>query len=261
MKHPIEYIAASLGDLPTEYKKLVFFTYMRAIRLAFSVALPFVFKGMYYAIIGNKEKKAATFLKGSIIWGKSTQKKTKTTILYTNEIKIPSEKHLVFVNHVNEMDFPFDCIVINKPYLANQVIKKSLLAYWWMKSMGSQVFDSSKAVTIAISVKNVLKGLQNNSYVVYPEGHNTYGEEIKPLKKGMIKLAHDNNIPIVLVLKSGVSALQKQTKGNTIAYKYIGIIQPKNFETWEALRDHIHKLMTDEKKILDEYLKTQALSR
>ncbi|MCB1192998.1 MAG: 1-acyl-sn-glycerol-3-phosphate acyltransferase [Leptospiraceae bacterium] len=251
MKHPIEYIAASLGNLSIEYKKLVFFTYLKAIGLAFSVALPVLFKGIYFAIIGNKDKKAYTFLKGSIIWGKSTQKRTKTNLVLSNEMNIPEKGHLIFLNHINEMDFPFDCIVVNKPYLANQVIKKSFLAYWWMKNMGSQVFDTSKAITIAVSVKNVLKGLSKNSFVVYPEGQNTYGEVIKPLKKGMIKLAFDNQIPIVVVLKTGVSGFQTNTKGNTIAYKNVGVVEPEKFKSWEELRDHLFELMTKEKTLLD----------
>jgi 1-acyl-sn-glycerol-3-phosphate acyltransferase len=158
---------------------------------------------------------------------------------------------MIFLNHVNELDFPFDCCVINKPYLANQAIKASVFAYWWMKAMGSQVFDTSHQKTIAQSVYNLVAGLKNYSYIVYPEGHNSYSEEINPLKKGMIKVAFENKIPIYVVVKSGVQALQTKPKGNKIGYRYCGTFDPKNYSSWEELRDTIFETMVKEKKILD----------
>jgi len=239
------------------YKVFIANTYLKTLPLMLTTAFPKLVKGVYYNVKGDKENRIISFLAGSKIWGDSVRKNTKSKLLAANEIQIPSRGHLVFSNHVNEMDFPFDCYFIKKPYLANQVIKKTLFAYWWMKSMGSEVFDNRNTMSISISVRNLIKGSKDNSYIVYPEGRNTYSEVIQPLKKGMLKLAFDHKLPIAIVLKSGLTSFQKKLKGNTIAYKYFGVVQPSEFENWEKLREHIQKIMVDGKLELDEWVKNQ----
>jgi len=239
------------------YKVFITTTYLKTLPLMLTSALPKLVKGVYYSTKGDKENRIAAFLAGSKIWGDSVRKNTKSILLAANEIQVPSRGHLVFSNHVNEMDFPFDCYFIEKPYLANQVIKKTLFAYWWMKSMGSEVFDNRNARSISVSVRNLIKGSKDNSYIVYPEGRNTYCEVIQPLKKGMVKLAFDHKLPIAIVLKSGITIFQKKLKGNKLAYKYFGVVQPTDFSSWEVLREHIQKIMVDGKAELDAWLETQ----
>jgi len=241
------------------YKIFIANTYLKTLPLMLTGALPKLVKGVYYSAKGDKENRIAAFLAGSKIWGDTVRRNTKTNLLSANEISIPKSGHLVFSNHVNEMDFPFDCYFIQKPYLANQVIKSTLFAYWWMKAMGSEVFDNRNTMSISISVRNLIKGSKDNSYIVYPEGRNTYSEVIQPLKKGMLKLAFDHKLPIAIVLKSGITSFQKNLKGNKIAYKYFGVVQPTQFESWEKLRDHIQKIMVDGKLELDAFLEKQEI--
>ncbi len=251
MKNPFKYLKQDLSVKNKEYKKLVMQTYTIVLRLIFTGGFPFLVKGIFYAILGRKSEQHKAFTHGSKVWGNKVIEYTETKIVYSNQISIPETGHMIFINHVNELDFPFDCCVINKPYLANQVIKASIFAYWWMKAMGSQVFDTSHQRTIATSVHNLVKGLKDYSYIVYPEGHNSYSEEIKPLKKGMIKVAFDNKIPIYVIVKSGVQSLQIKPKGNTIGYRACGLFHPENYSSWEELRNAIYDSMISEKKILD----------
>ena len=235
-----------------EYKKLVVRTYIKVPGfIFFSNAILNLWKGIYCAIRGNEKQKQIEFINGSIKWGTHIAKKTKTQIKELNTIEVPDSGHFIFLNHVNEMDFPFDCKIAKKPILANQVIKKTLIAYWWMKAMGSEVFDKSDKRTIAKSVKSLLKGLKKQSYIVYPEGRNTYSEDIQSLKKGMINLSFKLKIPILLILKTGMTGFHSSTYENTVLYKSIGIIKPDSFETWEEFRDHIHSIMKQEKTNLD----------
>lgn len=212
--------------------------------------------GIFYAIIGKREKQYAAFLRGSKTWGAAVIKMTKTELILKNEIQIPEKGHMIFLNHVNEIDFPYDCLIINKPYLANQVIKKTLIAYWWMKAMGSQVFETSKAATIAVSVRNLLKGLSTTSYIVYPEGHNSYSEIIQPMQKGMIKLAYENKIPVVVALKSGITRYQTEPMFTKVGYKFIGRYEPWTFDSWESFRDFLYETMSKEKISLDSEIGT-----
>lgn len=238
-----------------EYKKLVVGTFLKVpFFILFSRAFFYFMKGLYLAIVGKTKEKQTAFLAGSGIWGNATANSTRTNVKLFNEISVPDNGHFIFINHVNEMDFSFDCKVIQKPFLANQEIKSTYIAYWWMKAMGSEVFDKSDKRTIARSVKNLLKGLKTQSYIVYPEGRNTYSENINPLKKGMINLSYKLKIPILLVLKSGMTGFHNKPYGNTIAYKSCGIIRPDGFATWEEYRDHIYELMKSEKYLLDSEL-------
>jgi 1-acyl-sn-glycerol-3-phosphate acyltransferase len=252
MHTPYHYLTKHLKGHSEGYKKLILRTYIVVLRVIFLNALHHLFLGIFYSLIGNKPKKHQQFLAGAEKWGKHVVKMTRTKIHHSNDLQIPPSGHMVFLNHINEVDFPFDSTVIQKPYLANQAIKSTILAYWWMSAMGSQVFDTSHARTIATSVRNLMKGLKDQSYIVYPEGHNSYSEEIKPLKKGMIKLAFDEKVPVVVLVKTGIRAFQDVQSDNIVGYRFGGILSPNGFQTWEDFRDKIHLTMVEEKKILDD---------
>lgn len=241
-----------LSGMTRAYQFFVARVYMKAFPLVMTRAFPNLVMGIYNSVLGTKEKRIAAFLEGSKKWGASVQRMSSATLHAFNDIEVPSRGHLVFSNHVNEMDFPYDCYYIKKPYLANQVIKKTLVAYWWMKAMGSEVFDNRSNMSISMSVKRLLKGIKDNSYIVYPEGRNTYTESIQPLKKGMVKLAFDHKIPVMIVLKSGIATYQDYQKKNKIAYKSYGIHDPAKFASWESFRNHIQEVMTAGKEELDQ---------
>ena len=249
--NPYKYLLKNLSHHSEGYQRLVVRTYFEVLNQIIKRAKLNLLKGIFYSFF-NQEKKEKAFIDGSILWGDAMIHVTKTKMHLIGKFEIPENGHMIFLNHVNELDFPFDCYIIHKPFLANQAIKSSYFAYWWMKAMGSEVFDSSHARTISSSVRNLVKGLTKHTYIVYPEGHNSYSEEIKPLKKGMVKIAFENKIPIVLILKSGIAKFQKKQKNNVIGYKYTGLIDPNQFQTWEEMRDFIFKKMVEEKAILDE---------
>ena len=100
-------------------------------------------------------------------------------------------------------------------------------------------------------MKNLLKSLKHRSFVVYPEGAVTYSEDIKDLKKGMINLSYKLKIPILIILKSGLTGYQENPRNNRIAYKSCGTVEPDSFSSWEEYRDYIFDLMDSEKKKLD----------
>ncbi|EOQ89603.1 acyltransferase [Leptospira yanagawae serovar Saopaulo str. Sao Paulo = ATCC 700523] len=252
-------IEKNLHGLSVHYGRLVMKVYLRITLLVFGKASPFLIRGLYRAITGNKEKRIKEFLEGTKVWAEDVKKITKSTVLVLNEFTVPEKGHMIFLNHVNEMDFPYDCYVIRKPFLANQVIKKAWFAYWWMTAMGSQVFDNSKAMSIAVSVKNLIEGLKTTSYIVYPEGKNTYSEEIQPLKKGMVKIAFDQKIPVFVAVKSGVTTYQEYQKGNVVGYLGLGVHNPNEFANWEEFQTHLYQLMHSKKQELDGMLEKERI--
>jgi len=246
-----DFLVKALKGQTAEYGHFVIKIYLRVILLIFGKASPFLIKGLWYAARGKKEERIEAFLKGSKVWAEDVRNITKTNLILFNDMKPPTKGHFIFLNHVNEIDFPYDCYAIGRPYLANQVIKKTLFAYWWMLAMGSLVFDNSRAMSIVVSIKNLIVGLATSSYIVYPEGHNSYREEIQPLKKGMVKIAFDQKIPIYVAVKSGVTTYQNYRKGNTVGYMEVGTYYPSDFEKYEDLQNHLYEVMCAKKKELD----------
>lgn len=233
------------------YKLLVLKVYLAVPKCIVFDARSNLARGMFFKLRGRRGSQFDEFLTGSAIWGEFVRKRTSTTIVRVNEIAPPAAGHLILLNHVNEIDFAFDCLVIRRPFFANQQIKSSFFAYWWMKAMGSQVFDYRQPKSIADSMRSLLRLLDTTSYIVYPEGGNSYSEEIRPLKKGMIRLAYENGIPVYVVLKSGLSKFQLGSSDRSIGYKACGTVSPSDFGGWEPFHARIQELMTSEKRALD----------
>lgn len=240
------------------YRRLVIRVYAEALPCILGPALGHFVKGLYYAASGRREEKLEQFLAGSVVWGECVRRFTRTRLLYFGDRDCPPAGHVILLNHVNELDFAFDSLVFKKPYLANEAIKQTLVAYWWMRGMGSQVFDHRHARTIPASVRGVLAGLEHRSYVVYPEGGNSYGEAIRPLRKGMLKLAFEHRIPVFVALKSGMASFQVRQRDNVLGYLGLGRVQPADFSNWAAFRDHLQALMASEKPRLDERVRAAA---
>jgi 1-acyl-sn-glycerol-3-phosphate acyltransferase len=239
------------------YQRLVVRIYAEVIPSILGPGLHNLVKGLACAATGRREERIEQFLDGSVVWGERVRRFTRTRIVRFGRIDCPAAGHLILLNHVNEVDFAFDSLVLRKPYLANEAIKRTLFAYWWMRGMGSQVFDHRKARSISASVRSLVAGLARRSSIVYPEGSNSYGEEIRPLRKGILKVAFENHIPVYLVLKSGMAAFQERQRDNVVGYLGMGTIQPTDFPTWTAFRDHIHALMSSEKPRLDECVRAE----
>lgn len=240
------------------YRRLVVRVYAGVVPCIFSRGLHHFSRGLWYAAIRRGREKREAFLDGSVVWGEYVRRITGTTVLRFGAIDCPPTGHLILVNHVNELDFAFDCLVLRKPYLANEAIKQTFFAYWWMRAMGSKVFDRRTPRTISRSARELMAALGEQSFVVYPEGSNSYGEEIGGLRKGMLKLAYQHRIPAYVVLKSGMASFQQQASGNVIGYRAAGVVDPAAFPDWTSFRDHIHELMKSEKLRLDARVRAEA---
>lgn len=245
------WLERAIPGQPAPYKRLVVRVYAEVIFCIVGPAVHKLVSGLFFGFIGRREKKIEAFLSGASIWGERVVRATRTRLLRFGNIDAPQRGHMILVNHVNELDSAFDSLVLRSPYLANEMIKNTIFAYWWMKSMGSEVFDRRKPRTIAKSVRALLAGLERRSYIVYPEGSNGYVEEIRPLRKGMIELAYEHRIPVYIVLKSGLAAFREQPSDNVVGYTAIGTVRPEEFADWRAFRDHVHALMAAEKPRLD----------
>ncbi|MEO8382154.1 MAG: 1-acyl-sn-glycerol-3-phosphate acyltransferase [Acidobacteriota bacterium] len=245
------FLERAIPNQSDAYRRLVVRAYAEIGALVLGPALPYLLRAVFAQVRGRREERIERCLEGAVYWGNRVRRFTRTRVVQLGAVECPAAGHLILINHVNELDFAFDGLVLRKPYLANQTIKRTLFAYWWMLGMGSAVFDQGHSRTIARSVRALLAGLPKRSYVVYPEGGNSYGEEIRPLRKGMLKLAFENRIPVFVVLKSGLASFQERQRDNVIGYLPLGTLQPADFPDWQAFREAIHTRMAVEKPGLD----------
>lgn len=254
------WLERAIPDQSPAYRRLVVRAYLAVPRCIVAEAPHHLARGLFHAVRRDRERRIEEFLRGAALWGERVRRMTETTVLRLDDIDCPPRGHLILANHVNELDVAFDCLVLRRPYLANAAIKQTVFAYWWMRAMGSEVFDHRNPRTIPQSVRALLRGLERQSYVVYPEGANSYGEEIRPLRKGMLKLAFEHHIPVYAVLKSGMAAFQQRQRGNTVGYRALGTIDPTSFPSWTAFRDHVHARMAEAKPRLDEEVRRRTVS-
>ena len=248
-------IRKRVGSLSLFYRKLIFLVYSQALICACFNSFFCLIRGLFFIIIRNKSKSQKAFMEGSNIWSKKIMRLLNIEIIYLNKFNIPKNNHFIFINHVNEVDIPLDSLVVKQVFLANQTVKKMIIAYWWTKAMGSEIFDPSKPSTIIRSIRSILKSLKSRCYVVYPEGHNGYKESLQPLMRGIIKIAYDKKIPIYLLLKTGMTQFQKHDHDGKfqIFYKFIDIIEPKDYKTAKEFHQFVESTMNEEKIKLDNY--------
>jgi 1-acyl-sn-glycerol-3-phosphate acyltransferase len=252
------WLERSIPNQSDAYRRLVVRIYAAVIPCVLGPGLRHFARGLWYAALRRRDAKREAFLDGSVVWGEYVRRMTATRLLRFDAIDCPPAGHLVLVNHVNELDFAFDCLVLRKPYLANEAIKQTFFAYWWMRAMGSKVFDHRSPRTISRSVRELMAALGEQSFIVYPEGNNSYGEEIGAMRKGMLKLAFQHRIPAYIVLKSGMASFQQKQLDNVVGYRAAGIVDPADFPDWTSFRDRVHELMKSEKMMLDARVRAAA---
>ncbi|MCB1325517.1 MAG: 1-acyl-sn-glycerol-3-phosphate acyltransferase [Spirochaetales bacterium] len=256
---PFRYITRNIGG-GEEYRKLVVKSYATVPALVMTKAFKYARQGTVERARGHYEESLRYFLEGSAVWGDRVRGLANASVVRVNDFEPEPMGSLVFINHVCELDFPFDSLVLKLPYLANQEIKNSVFAYWWMRAMGSEVFDRRDSRTIATSVRNLVARLNDTSFIVYPEGGLSYSEELKPLKKGMVRIAHENRIPIHVIIKSGLTALLEGHPAPVIAYSSAGVVDPGDFADWKALREELTARFREGKAKLDSTLQTELQS-
>ena len=222
---PFRYITRNIGG-GEEYRKLVVKSYATVPALVMTKAFKYARQGTVERARGRYEESLRYFLEGSAVWGDRVRNLANARVVRVNDFEPEPMGSLVFINHVCELDFPFDSLVLKLPYLANQEIKNSVFAYWWMRAMGSEVFDRRDSRTIATSVRNLVARLNDTS--------------------GAGAAA-----------RSQQGALLEGHPAPVIAYSSAGIVDPGDFPDWKALREELTMRFYEGKVRLDKRLQTE----
>lgn len=140
----------------------------------------------------------------------------KATINIKGETNIPKDESVVFVaNHQSYLDIPVIISSTKKPvgFIAKYEILKIPLLSDWMKLMQCVFLkrQSPRQSVEAMSkgVETIKKGY---SLVIFPEGHRSRCDTMKPFHHGSFKLAFRSEVPIIPVTIDGSFHLYEENK-------------------------------------------------
>lgn len=228
-------------------RTIVWFTYFWLYQIFLIPAL------VYAKILQNKDeaKKIDEFVyKVSSSWARSLVKMTGSKITVTGQENIPESGAVVFVgNHQGNFDIPIMLGFINKPkaFISKIEVKKLPLVSTWMKYMNCVFIDRKD---IRQSVDAINKGVnyikKGYSFVIFPEGTRSKGNQIGDFKAGSFKLALKAGVPIIPVTIKGSYKIMEQNGF---------MIKPASVEVIISHPVQTSNISKDEAKNLDETIK------
>ncbi len=159
-------------------------------------------KVKYYELSGQPEKAQQAIKNKVRTWAKKVVKKTGSTVKITGEENLPQKPALFVCNHQSAFDIPLLLGFVGQP--------KSFIAKWSLRHVpfiGSWMKRINCIFIKRNDFRQTLKAFQNagqvfaNDYslVVFPEGTRSRSAKLNKFKKGSLKIAIKQKVPIVPV--------------------------------------------------------------
>jgi 1-acyl-sn-glycerol-3-phosphate acyltransferase len=163
----------------------------------------------------------------------------------------PSKPTIFICNHQSFMDIPF---AFQLPWKMKWVVKHSMtyipVMGWMVKLTGHLTINrSSKSALKKLS--RLVKPLNDQVPVmIFPEGTRSLDGEIKMFKNGAFLLALEHGFMIQPIVIDGAhSALASGSKlfnpKASFKMRVLDSIDPNNFDSMTALRDHSREILID----------------
>ncbi|WP_242854319.1 lysophospholipid acyltransferase family protein [Oxobacter pfennigii] len=216
---------------------------------------------LIYAYIlnkNNKIKERDSFVYGVAgRWARFLVKMTGSTVKVIGEENIPHNSPVVFIgNHQGNFDIPIYLGYINKPkaFISKIEIKKIPFISTWMKYMNCIFMERDD---VRQSLKAINEGVeyikQGYSYVIFPEGSRSKGDNINEFKTGSFKLALKAEVPIVPVTMKGSYKIMEKN-GFFITPAYIEVIISPAIETAGMSKEDARNIQDKVKNIISSNL-------
>lgn len=177
-------------------------------QLQYFLWIPFLF--------GQREKARAMIKEIPPAWSRRVFRQRGVTVVAEGTENIPRDQaFVVMVNHQSRYDILLLSGYIGKP--AGFVAKKELFRVpgisSWLKQIHSISLDREDIDGAAAMLKRVGDELKTNKrgVIIFPEGTRTKhpDREIQRFRQGSLRLASENNIPVVPVSLDGTKFLER----------------------------------------------------
>ncbi len=161
------------------------------------------------AIVNEKVPAWATYMIGLV-------GNNKAVINVKGAENIPQDKSFVFVaNHQSYLDIPLLLSASRRVvgFIAKYEILRIPLLSDWMKLMQCVFLKRQSPRQSVLAMNKAVETIKNGySLVIFPEGHRSRCNEIKPFHHGSFKLAFRSEVPIVPVTLDGSFHLYEENK-------------------------------------------------
>ena len=146
-------------------------------------------------------------------WSKAILKITQLKLDIRGSEQVKSHQPCLFVsNHRSPADIPvlFSSLPQHAAFVANGIFQKIPTLSYWMRASGSVFVDQSNPRSALKAFKSMTRHLRNNqSLILFPEGHMHQGKGIDQFNRGGIFSAVITGVPIVPICLYGTDKVMR----------------------------------------------------
>ncbi len=164
------------------------------------------------------------------------------------------DKGVIFIgNHQSFMDMPvFSRLPFKMKWVSKKELFKIPVVGWLMKMSGHVSIDRGKKTAIQ-SMYGIVKYVKGNVPVmVFPEGTRSRDGLLKPFKNGAFIIAEEHDVTLQPIVLYGTNKLMRPGTWKIshifgkIDVSVLDPIYPKDFNSFEEIRDYAQKVMQEE---------------
>lgn len=220
--------------------------------------IPMLYKAKRLEKQGREDEKLEYVHKITSRWAKLQLKMSGVQVVVFGEENIPKDIPLVFMsNHQSNFDIPLLMVHINKfkGFVAKTELRKLPIVRDWMGHINCVFMDRDD---LRQSVKTIIEGIkmieEGHSFVIFPEGTRSKGNQMGDFKAGSFKLATKPKVPIVPITINGSYKIMEQN-GNKIKSEKVDIYIHPIVETANLTKEEIDELPNRVKTIINSPLR------
>ncbi|MGM0443198.1 MAG: lysophospholipid acyltransferase family protein [Fibrobacterota bacterium] len=180
-------------------------------------------------------------------WAKMVVTLTGSRVTLHGREHFPQDnRYCLLANHQGIFDIPvlMSAAPWGLAFIAKKELRTMPIIGWWMRAIGVIFLDrSSRRQALEVIRRGGERIHSGTPMVIFPEGTRSRGGAVAPFKKGSLKLAVKNSIPVVPVSISGTYRIFEQNRYITPAHITITVHPPVSTENLS--RDDMDRLNTE----------------
>ncbi|MEG1800743.1 MAG: lysophospholipid acyltransferase family protein [Oscillospiraceae bacterium] len=178
--------------------------------------IPQLLKAKKYEKNGEFDKSHAIVEKEAPKWAKSLLKLAGAEVTVIGTENLPHTPAVFVANHQGNFDIPILLSCLDRPngLIAKVELKKLPIIRDWMELLGCVFIDRDNPRQSLGALNDAGKNLVDSgrSFIIFPEGTRSRGDEIGEFKSGAFRIATKVGAPIVPIAMDGSYRLMEQNK-------------------------------------------------